>query len=136
MGVLFLNSIFTRFKCNSGFGIVELIVAITVVSIMLVSFAPFLMNSLNNSVNNASRVEANQLATNQISLARSLIENKPCFADSVYEMGYEGSVEVAESSLTCPDENGVLATYNIKIKQSSTGNILVDKTAKIFVKNE
>lgn len=131
-----MASFFARFKCNSGFGIVELIIAITVVSIMLVSFAPFLMNSLNNSVNNSSRVEANQLATSQISLARSLIENKPCFPDSVYEMGYEGSVEVAESSLTCPDENGSLATYNIKIKQSSTGNILVDKTAKIFVKNE
>lgn len=57
-------------ECESGFGIVEILVAMMLFAILLMAAAPVLVNSLRNAADNAARGAASQLANEQIAAAR------------------------------------------------------------------
>jgi prepilin-type N-terminal cleavage/methylation domain-containing protein len=134
-----------------GFGLVEILVSMTLLAIILAALAPLLVNSVRVSARNATIAYGTQLVNRQIELARS--QSTTCADFTTFlqtvpatETDPRGtslaitrtpapatvSAAVAAGTWTCPTATGV-QKLAVSVTNVSTGQVLADATTLIAV---
>ena len=130
-------SIPSRTSGDAGFGMIEIVVSMLLISLLAIAFLPMLVTSLRVSVSNTTMVSATQLVASHMEGVRALgsscaeLKNYPSSVPAVFdEDGLALHVHVV---VTCPTAYPQTATVWISVVDDSTVDPIAEATTSIFV---
>ncbi len=130
-----------RFDDDAGFGLVEVVVTMFILSLIAMAFLPFLLQSYTNARDNSVRSTGNQLVSAEMEQLRGAAPSDP---DCTWLTGWvtaaahdvateaDGTVHVAGTVTGCPAAapGSVDVTFTA---QDRNGDTVARATTKVFV---
>ena len=124
-----MNMVFPANRRSAGFGIVEVIVSMFLLSIMAMAFLPVLVQALQVSKVNASIATATQLLSADLDGARQAV--LLCAPEAVSR--YEGAFTVTGVWGTCTEERPTTVSYTSTVTDATTNEVLAEAVTLILV---
>ena len=118
-------------KGMAGFGIVEVIVSMFLLSIMAMAFLPVLVQSLQVSKVNASIATATQLLSADLDRARA--SGPVCGFNHLATPPEDDAFTVAGSWGTCTVDRPSTLSYKSTVKDAATNEVLAEAVTLILV---
>lgn len=128
---------------DAGLGLVEVVVTIFLLSLVAISFLPFLLNSYIASRDNAARSAANSLVADALSRLRAEVDVSDLSCGDVSDWVEDNSVlvtveggtdiELAGSVSECTDGSTGAATVVFTGTSELDGSELASASTKVFV---
>ncbi|WP_104135358.1 MULTISPECIES: type II secretion system protein J [unclassified Cryobacterium] len=121
-------------KFEDGFGIIEVIVSMFLLSLMAMAFLPVLVQSLQVSRVNASIATATQLLSADLDRARA--SHPGCGSNSSADAPDDDAFTVNgkwAASFTCAEDLPTTVSYTSTIKDAATNEVLAEAVTLILV---
>lgn len=122
---------------ESGLGAVEIIISMTLVNIILISFFPILLTSLKVSSENSLKAEALQVMDSQMANARSYLEAAKCDSSLIPTVNTSSNnVKISSIKLICPKKTTSdleLATYTVVISRKIDSKKILENSILLEV---
>ena len=132
--------ILSRTAREAGFGMIEIVVSMLLLSLLAIAFLPMLVTSLRVSVSNTTLASATQLVATQMDGMRSVGTNCANLATRANrvldEFGSPGrKLQPAVDVINCPAAGGYPTTVpvHVSVTEVSAGRVLAEATTNIFV---
>lgn len=123
---------------DAGFGMIEIVVSMLLLSLLAIAFLPMLVTSLRVSVSNATVASAAQLVARQMEGIRSL--GTTCGPLATYagtpisEFDPDGrALQPHFDTITCPGASPTTVKVRVYVTEVSTGQTLAEATTSVFV---
>lgn len=122
---------------EAGFGMIEIVVSMLLLSLLAIAFLPMLVTSLKVSVSNSTLASATQLVAAEMENMRSLGTTCADLADyaavdpAVFDP--HGRALQPHIDIVCSGEYPDTAPVRVYVTEVSTGETLADATTSIFV---
>lgn len=122
-----------------GFGLIEIVVSMFLLSILALAFIPVLINGMKGAATNADIAAATQLANNDVQRARSL--GTACSALTAFGAETPAPVttargvalQVHHAAVTCPTTYPGVATVTVSVTMSGGTSSLASATTQIYL---
>jgi len=128
-----------RLSAEEGVGLIEIVVAMTLLAIIAISFLPVLIQGLKLSANNATRATAVQLANNQMETARS--QGEDC--STITDLGPVAvptttdprgvALAVTRTIGACPATYPGVVQFSVRVVRQDTNRELATATTLVYV---
>jgi prepilin-type N-terminal cleavage/methylation domain-containing protein len=120
---------------ESGFGLIEIVVAIFLLGLLAVAVLPILVQGLRLSATNSTLATATQLANQQIEQVRAQQSCGAIVAVTTTVATSGPSLTVSRSiSLTCPASGyPITVPVAVQVSRSDSGTVLVVASTRVFV---
>ncbi|TFD59860.1 hypothetical protein E3T39_09240 [Cryobacterium suzukii] len=123
---------------EDGFGMIEIVVSMLLLSLLAIAFLPMLVTSLRVSVSNSTVTSATQLVAAQMETIRSL--GSVCGPLSDYAAGTQTGFDPSDPALqarfdtiVCPGPDPVTVQVRVYVTDGPSGDVLADAVTSIFV---
>jgi type II secretory pathway pseudopilin PulG len=125
----------TRRTLDSGFGIIEIVVAMFLLGLLAVAVVPILVQGLRLSATNSTLATATQLANQQIEQMRSQQSCGAIVAATTTVSTSGPSLTVSRTvSGTCPASGyPITVPVAVQVSRSDTGAVLASASTQVFV---
>ncbi|MDJ0347747.1 hypothetical protein [Cryobacterium sp. PH29-G1] len=127
----------SRSSREAGFGMIEIVVSMLLLSLLAIAFLPMLVTSLRVSVSNTSLTSATQLVASEMENIRSL--GTTCSDLALYAsvppavFDPDGRALQAHLHVTCSGTYPDIAPVRVYVTEISTGTTLAEATTSVFV---
>ncbi|TFB73660.1 hypothetical protein E3O06_07450 [Cryobacterium glaciale] len=132
-------SIPSRTSGDAGFGIIEIVVSMLLLSLLAIAFLPMLVTSLRVSVSNSTLTSATQLVATQMESIRS--RGTTCEPLRAYAATLPAvfdpdgrALQPRFDPIACPTTYPATVKVRVFVTEVATSEILADATTSIFVK--
>ena len=127
-----------RSSREAGFGMIEIVVSMLLLSLLAIAFLPMLITSLRVSVSSTTVASATQLVATQMDSIRSLgakcgpLATYAGAPKPVFDPSGRG-LQPHFDTITCPSNYPTTVKVRVFVTEVSTGKTLADATTSIFV---
>lgn len=122
---------------DRGFGLVEIVISMFLLTLLAAAFLPLLVQGLKQSAANATLATATQLANDQIELARSATKCSELTASTTTTVDPRNvpllTVRTVGSSCAPIAENPVKVPVDVTVTRTDTGNVLATAHTFVFI---
>jgi type II secretory pathway pseudopilin PulG len=124
---------------ESGFGLIEIVISMFLISLLAMAFLPLLIQGLRISVSNTTLATSTQLVNQQLDLARGT--GTTCNTLSTFAAGAIApvvdprgvSLQAHLSPISCPASYPATVTLRAWVTQAGSTTVLAEATTLIFV---
>ena len=122
---------------DAGFGMIEIVVSMLLLSLLAIGFLPMLVTALRVSVSNTTMASATQLVASHLEGIRAFgsscaqLETYPSTVPAVFDDG--GLTLHVHVVVTCPTAYPETALVRISVVGDSTVDPIADAATRIFV---
>ncbi len=123
---------------NGGFGIIEIVVSMFLISLLAIAFLPMLVTALRVSASNTTLASATQIVASEMANIRAQgtactsLQNYAASSLTVFDR--ESRELRPEFDLVeCPTSYPAMLPVRVFVTDNSSGNVLAEATTKIFV---
>jgi type II secretory pathway pseudopilin PulG len=127
----------SRSPREAGFGMIEIVVSMLLLSLLAIAFLPMLVTSLKVSISNSTLASATQLVAAEMANMRSLGTTCSDLADYAAVdpdvFAPDGRALQAHVDISCSGTYPDTAPVSVYVTEVSTGATLAEATTSIFV---
>ena len=123
---------------EAGFGMIEIVVSMLLLSLLAIAFLPMLVTSLRVSVSNATLASATQLVATQMENIRSIgttcapLRSHAATPPAAFDPDGR-ALQPSFDPITCPLTYPATVPVHVFVTEVSTNEILAEATTSIFV---
>lgn len=133
--------------CEDGFGVIEVVISLFLLSILSISFIPLLINSVKNTATNTTIATATQIVNQEIEGARA-VRSPTSTAPSCYDITQFLQVTLASvtdprgvillpkwDATSCPSNYPGVVRARVSVSRSGQTNPVAQAITLIYVKS-